>query len=49
MMKEYAIGYNELMDFPFEKYLELLKIMSIEAKEEQKEAERQEREMDRKT
>lgn len=35
-MKEYSIGYHELMSFPFEKYLEYAKIISLEAKEEKK-------------
>lgn len=49
MMKEYSIGYNELLDFPYEKYLEFAKILSLEAKEEKKQKERQEKEMQSQT
>jgi hypothetical protein len=35
-MKEYSIGYQELLDFPFEKFLEFGKIVSLEKKEEAK-------------
>ncbi len=44
MMENYSIGYNELMDFPFEKYMEFSKIMTLEAKEEKKETKRKEKE-----
>lgn len=37
------MSYEQLMNLPYEKYLEISKIMSLEAKEEKKEAERQER------
>jgi hypothetical protein len=49
LMETYSIGYNELMAFPYDKYLEFSKIISQENKEEKKRAERQEREMQRKT
>lgn len=48
-MKEYSIGYNELMEFPYEKYLEFSKIISLEAKEKKKEQESQKRKMERNT
>jgi hypothetical protein len=48
MMKEYSIGHGDLMDFPFEKYLEFSRIITEEKKEEKKEQERQEKEMDQK-
>lgn len=35
-MEKYSIGYNELMDFPFGKYLEFAKIVNLEMKEEKK-------------
>lgn len=44
MMENYSIGYNELMDFPFEKYMEFSKIMTLEAKEEKKETKRKQKE-----
>lgn len=46
-MKEYSIGYNELMEFPYERYLEFSKIIALEAKEEKKEKEKQKNEMDK--
>lgn len=46
-MKEYSIGYQELMDFPFEKYLEFSRILTEEKKEEKKRREKQEKQMDR--
>lgn len=42
IMETYSIGYNELMSFPYEKYLEFSKIVSLEAKEEKKEQEKME-------
>lgn len=42
-METYSIGYNELMSFPYEKYLELSKIISLENKEEKKQAEREQK------
>jgi len=36
MMKEYSVSYQQLMDFPYERYLEFAKIISLEAKEEKK-------------
>lgn len=41
-MEKYSIGYNELMSFPYEKYLEFSKIISLEAKEEMKEQKKME-------
>jgi len=43
IMETYSIGYNELMKFPYEKYLELSKIISLENKEEKKKAEREQK------
>lgn len=48
MMKEYSIGYGQLMDIPYSKYLEFGKIISIESREEKKRQEKMEREMDKK-
>jgi len=45
-MKEYSIGYQELLDFPFEKYLEFSQILSIEAREEKKKTEQKQKEME---
>lgn len=36
MMKEYSIGFDELMSFPYTEYLEFAKIISLESKEEQR-------------
>jgi len=41
-MKKYSIGYEELMSFPYEKYLEFSKIISLEAKEKKKEQDKME-------
>jgi len=41
MMEKCSVGHNELMEFPYEKYLEYSKIISLEQKEEKKEQERQ--------
>jgi len=49
LMENYSIGYDELMDFPYERYLECSKMISLEAKEEKKRQERKENEIDRKT
>jgi len=49
IMQEYSIGYEQLMQFPYEKYLEFSKIISLEAKEEKKEQEKQQKKMERKT
>lgn len=38
-METYSIGYNELMSFPYEKYIEFSKIIGLEAKEEKKRVE----------
>jgi hypothetical protein len=48
LMEKFSIGYNELMDFPFEQYLEHSKIISLENKEEKKQQERQESKMNSK-
>lgn len=40
-MEKYSVGYNDLMDFPYEKYLELSKIISLEAKHEKKQQEQE--------
>jgi len=48
LMSEFSIGYNELMDFPFERYLEHSKILSLEKKEEKKESEKQQNNMSNK-
>lgn len=48
LMKEYSISYNQLMEFPYEKYLEFSKILALEAKEEKKEKEKQKKQMDKK-
>lgn len=47
-MENYSIGYQELLDFPFEKYLEFSQIITEEKKEEKKKQEQQERKMDQK-
>jgi hypothetical protein len=49
LMEKFSIGYNELMDFPFERYLEHSKIITLENKEEKKQQERQESKMKSKT
>lgn len=49
LMENYSIGYNELMDFPYEIYLEMSRIMSIEEKEKKKERDKKEKEMNKKT
>lgn len=36
MMEKFGIGHDELMDFPYEKFLEYAKLSSLEAKYEQK-------------
>jgi len=41
-MEKYSIGYDELMSFPYEKYLEFSKIISLEAKEKKKEQDKME-------
>lgn len=41
LMETYSIGHNELMEFPYKKYLEYSKIISLEKKEEKKKQERQ--------
>lgn len=46
IMENYSIGYQELLDFPFEKYLEFSQIITEETKEEKKRKEKQERKMD---
>ena len=40
-MQEYSISYNQLMSFPYEKYMEFAKIIALEAKHEKKEREKQ--------
>jgi len=42
-MEKYSIGYNELMNFPYEKFLEFSKIISLENKEEKKKMDEQEK------
>jgi len=49
MMMEYSISYNELLDFPYIKYLEFSKILTQEKKHEKKQQERQQKEMEKKT
>lgn len=49
MMMEYSISYNELLDFPYMKYLEFSKILTQEKKHEKKQQERQQKEMEKKT
>jgi len=49
MMKVYSVSYQQLMDFPYERYLEFAKIISLEAKEEKKKNEEMKREADRRT
>ena len=49
MMKEYSVSYQQLMDFPYERYLELAKIISLEAKEEKKKNEEMQRKAERRT
>lgn len=46
MMEKYSIGYSELMDFPFDKYLEFSQILTEEAKEKKKKQARQEDKID---
>lgn len=48
-MAEFSIGYKDLMDFPFERYLEHAKILNLEKKEEKKEKKRAERKAESKT
>jgi uncharacterized short protein YbdD (DUF466 family) len=43
LMEEFSIGYNELMEFPYERYLEHSKILNLEKKEEKRRQERQEK------
>jgi len=49
IMVEYSISYNDLLDFPYEKYLEFSKIINLEAKEEKKRTDKQERQMEKNT
>jgi hypothetical protein len=42
-MEKYSLSYSQLMDFPYEKYLEFSKIIELENKEEKKEAEKAEK------
>jgi hypothetical protein len=49
LMAEFSIGYKDLMDFPFERYLEHAKILNLEKKEEKKEKKRAERKAESKT
>lgn len=46
-METYSIGYNELMDFPFEKYLEFSQIIVQENKEEKRKTQQKKEEMDK--
>jgi hypothetical protein len=48
-MEKFSLGYNTLMDFPYEKYLEHAKILQLETKEEQKEKQKQKSKMDKHT
>ena len=36
-MEKFSLAYDDLMNFPYEKYLEFQKIMAREAKEEKEE------------
>lgn len=45
-MSEYSIGFSELMEFPYERYLEHVKILNIEAKHEKKKQEREKSKVD---
>lgn len=42
LMANFSIGYNELMEFPYERYLEHSKIIALENKEEKRQQKRQE-------
>jgi len=46
-MAEFSIGYRELMNFPFERYLEHSKILELEAKEEKKQREKEQSNLDK--
>lgn len=46
-MEHYSIGYSDLMEFPFEKYIEFSQIISEESKEEKKQEKRKKDEMER--
>jgi hypothetical protein len=48
-MREYSLSYEELMNIPYERFLELSKIISLENKEEKKEHEQQKSDMDKKS
>lgn len=48
MMEKFGIGYGDLHDIPYEKFLDFQRINRIEAKEEQKETEKQKRKADKK-
>lgn len=48
-MREYSLSYQELMNIPYERFLELSKIISLENKEEKKEHEKQKSDIDKKT
>lgn len=43
MMKEMGWSYEDLMELPYDEYLNYSRIMSLEKKEEKKESERQQR------
>lgn len=49
LMKKFSIGYNTLMDFPYQRYLEHAKMMQLENKEEQKKQNKQEDKMNKHT
>lgn len=48
-MQELGWSYEELMDCPYERYLDYRRLMSLEAKEKKKEQERQKRKQKRAT
>ena len=41
LMSELGCSYNQLMDTPYEKYLDFRRLLNLEKKEEKKEQERQ--------
>lgn len=49
MMENFGISYQQLLETPYEKYLDFRRIARLEAKEEKKQMEKQKKQADRKT
>jgi len=48
-MEKFCMSHQDLMDMPYDRYLEFSKIYSLEKKEEQKKQKKQERQMQNQT